>query len=121
MSAPSPVALVGRDQERAALRARLAATVEGHGSLVLVSGEAGIGKTTLAAILCQEARDAGALVLVGRCYDLAETPPHGPWLELFAAYQPTGDLLPPAPLHDPDALAPVTSQAALFRQTRDFL
>jgi DNA-binding CsgD family transcriptional regulator len=118
---PSPVTLVGRDHELVALRARLAATVEGHGSLVLVSGEAGIGKTTLAESLCQEARDTGALVLIGRCYDLAETPPYGPWLELFATYHPTGDLLPPAPLRDPDALATVTSQAILFRQTRDFL
>jgi DNA-binding CsgD family transcriptional regulator len=121
MSAPSPRTLAGRDHELTALRARLAATVGGQGSLVLVSGEAGIGKTTLAQFLCHEARDAGALVLVGRCYDLAETPPYGPWLELFAAYHPTGDLLPPAPLRDPDALATVTSQDALFRQTRDFL
>jgi predicted ATPase len=97
------------------------AAVDGRGSLVLVSGEAGIGKTTLAEAFCREAIDAGGLVLVGRCYDLTETPPYGPWLDLFAAYHAAGDLLPPVPLRDPDAFGTVTSQAELFRQTRDFL
>ena len=30
---------------------------------------------------CAEATAQGALVLVGRCYDLSETPPYGPWAE----------------------------------------
>ena len=55
----------------------------GHGSLVLISGEAGIGKTTLAEDVCREASDAGALVLAGHCYDRSETPPYGPWVELL--------------------------------------
>ncbi|HEX5505636.1 MAG TPA: ATP-binding protein, partial [Thermomicrobiales bacterium] len=71
-------ALVGREREQAALRGWLAAALAGHGRLVLVGGEAGIGKTALAEALCAEATEHGALVLVGRCYDLAETPPYGP-------------------------------------------
>ena len=59
------------------------AALAGHGSLVLIGGEAGIGKTALAEALCREAAEQGALVLVGRCYDLTETPPYGPWVELF--------------------------------------
>ena len=40
--------LVGRAREQAALREELAAAIGGHGRLVLLGGEAGIGKTTLA-------------------------------------------------------------------------
>ena len=56
----------------------------GAGRLVLIGGEAGIGKTALAEALLAEAAEQGALVLVGRCYDLSETPPYGPWREALA-------------------------------------
>ena len=75
--------LVGRAREQALLRAHLTAALAGRGSFVLIGGEAGIGKTALAEALL-EAATAGALVLVGRCYDLTETPPYGPWAELLA-------------------------------------
>ena len=39
--------LVGRDRELAILRERLAAALAGQGGLVLIGGEAGIGKTPL--------------------------------------------------------------------------
>ncbi len=85
---PSPV-LVGRERELVALRERLEAALAGQGSLVLIGGEAGIGKTALAEALCREATERGALVLIGRCYDLSETPPYGPWVELFGRDTPT--------------------------------
>src|SRR5437016_3747336 len=81
----SPV-LVGRARERELVHAQLDAALAGQGGLVIVSGEAGIGKTTLAEDSCRAAVDAGALVLVGRCYDRAETPPYGPWLELLEQF-----------------------------------
>src|SRR5262245_26328695 len=83
---PDPVALplAGRERERAALRAALGAALAGRGSLVLIGGEAGIGKTALAEGLAAEALGQGALALIGRCYDLTETSPYGPWRELFA-------------------------------------
>jgi predicted ATPase len=126
MSAPpapgAPFALVGRERELGVLRERLTAALTGHGGLVLISGEAGIGKTALAESLCHEAADQGALVLVGRCYDLTETPPYGPWVELFARYRQADGMPPP-----PEAFAvrgtvgEVTSQGALFEQIHDFL
>ena len=75
-SAPSP--LVGRERELRVLRERLTTALTGRGSLVLIGGEAGIGKTMLAATACADAERQGALVLVGRCFDLAETPPTAP-------------------------------------------
>ena len=41
-------ALIGREPERARLTAALAAGARGQGSLILLSGEAGVGKTRLA-------------------------------------------------------------------------
>src|SRR5688572_32519268 len=78
-TAPSsgPPLLVGRSREQSLLRAQLSAALAGQGGLVILSGEAGIGKTTLAENICLEASTAGALVLAGHCYDRTETPPYG--------------------------------------------
>src|SRR5215210_5258737 len=110
--------LVGRERELAMLRDALAAALAGRGSLVLIGGEAGLGKTTLAEALLAEAIKRGATVLVGRCYDLAETPPYGPWAEALDR-APAGDDLPalPAavlpPAHDD---APLASVDAILRR-----
>ncbi|HET8625891.1 MAG TPA: AAA family ATPase, partial [Thermomicrobiales bacterium] len=110
-------ALVGRDRERALLREHLAAALAGRGSLVLIGGEAGIGKTALAEATLAEAVGRGALALVGRCYDLSETPPYGPWAEAFAR-APRADVPPPPDLAGG---AGTGSQAALFAAVRDYL
>ena len=74
---------VGRDQERKHLRALIKRAEISSGSLVLVSGEAGIGKTSLVQDLIYEATDRNWLALQGGCYDLTSTPPYGPWFELL--------------------------------------
>jgi DNA-binding CsgD family transcriptional regulator len=114
--------LVGRERELGVLRQHLDAAISGHGSLVLIGGEAGIGKTALAEALCREAAEQGALILVGRCYDLTETPPYGPWIELFASY-PQDAAMPPLPaaFATRGTVSEVPSQAAFFHDLRDFL
>ncbi len=122
-STPSPSAFVGRDRELTTLREHLAAAFSGHGSLVLIGGEAGLGKTALAEALCREAAERGALVLVGHGYDLSETPPYGPWAEALAP-APANDQLPTLPAavlpseRDGD---PLTAQDAILRRVRDYL
>src|SRR4051812_13239739 len=96
IAVPATPPLVGREREQAALRGALAAALAGRGSLVLIGGEAGIGKTALAEALLAEVSSQGALILVGRCYDLSETPPYGPWAEALAR-APRADTLPPVP------------------------
>ncbi len=61
--------VVGRDGPLAVLSAAWSAAVEGSGSLLLIAGEAGIGKTALAAELTTMARATGGLVLSSRCYE----------------------------------------------------
>src|SRR5262245_41582980 len=110
--------VVGRDCELALLHERLAAAQSGRGSLVLISGEAGIGKTALAQALGSAAADTGVHALTGHCYDRTETPPYGPWIEIAQRVPslPVAAAALPVPRLD-DA----TSQVALFTQARDFL
>lgn len=118
----TPSLLVGREREQTALRNHLGAARAGHGSLVLIGGEAGIGKTFLAETLCREAAEQGVLVLVGRCYDLTETPPYGPWIELFKKYRQTNGL-PSLPVGFVrfGMVRDSPSQAGLFQQAQGFL
>lgn len=125
LPAPAPD-IVGRERERALLHGALEQMLAGHGRLVLIGGEAGVGKTTLAHDLAQAARERGALVLSGGCYDLSVTPPYGPWVDALRRY-PTrdasdADTRPDLPtfLSDPQALAALGSQEGMFTATATF-
>jgi DNA-binding SARP family transcriptional activator len=61
--------LVGRDQELAGLVGHWAGAVRGSTTCLLVTGEAGIGKTRLAVELARQAEATGALVLEARCFE----------------------------------------------------
>ncbi len=120
MSAP-PSTLVGRDRELGVLHEQFVAALAGEGRLVLVGGEAGIGKTALVETLGREAEAQGALVLTGRCYDLTQTPPYGPWIGLFGQYLRADRRPSPPPVFaQRGTLGPVASKAALFREVSDF-
>jgi DNA-binding SARP family transcriptional activator len=66
---PADAGFVGREAELAELAGAWRAAVEGRPRMVLVVGEAGIGKTRLAQELAAEARATGGLVLEARCYE----------------------------------------------------
>ena len=69
-----------------ALRAALQAAADGQGRLVMLVGEAGIGKTRTAAELARRASESGALVLCGACYEGEWAPPYGALAEALTAY-----------------------------------
>ncbi|MFC4041094.1 AAA family ATPase [Dactylosporangium siamense] len=69
---------VGRERETARLAARLRAAVAGAGSVVLVGGEPGVGKTRLATQTAGVARDLGMVVAAGRATDDEGSPPYRP-------------------------------------------
>ncbi|MEV7549000.1 AAA family ATPase [Amycolatopsis sp. NPDC089917] len=74
--------LIGRDHPAGVLRAEIARAAESHGGLVLVTGEAGIGKTTLVTGAAEEAKRLGALVLNGSCWDSSSAPGYWPWTQV---------------------------------------
>ncbi len=121
---PVTLPLAGRDREQAALCQALdEAARAGLGGLVLIGGEAGIGKTALAETLLAEATARGAQILVGRCYDLGETPPYGPWTEALSR-APGDGALPTLPLAVLPALPGgevLTSQEAIIARTAAYL
>ena len=87
MSGMATQALVGRDHELAVLTAAVDRAFEGAGSLVLVTGEPGIGKTALVAAAADHARRLGALVLAGACWDGTGAPGYWPWVQVIRAVQ----------------------------------
>ncbi|MDN5859221.1 MAG: AAA family ATPase [Pseudonocardia sp.] len=78
--------LVGRTDEWADLVAALDAARSGRGSLACVLGEAGIGKSRLAADLCALARDRGQAVLWGRAVDTGTPVTFRPLFEALSGY-----------------------------------
>ena len=77
---------VGRKQELVALKAAVEAALGGQGSLVMIAGEQGIGKSRLTDEAAVYARLRGAVVLVGRCYEDEGAPAFWPWVQVIRAY-----------------------------------
>jgi hypothetical protein len=72
---------VGRASELDELRVALADAQEGHGALILLSGEPGIGKTRLMQELSREAGERGWRVAAGRCWEEGGAPAYWPWIQ----------------------------------------
>jgi adenylate cyclase len=75
--------LIGRDAERARLVQLIADAKCGRGSLVLLSGEAGVGKTHLAQEAQNAARREGFQTLAGRCYEQQGVTPLNAYIEVL--------------------------------------
>ncbi|MBI4517582.1 MAG: AAA family ATPase [Deltaproteobacteria bacterium] len=86
---------VGRRFEMNQLHATLDAALAGHGRLVMLVGEPGIGKTRTAEELATHAEGRGAQVLWGRCYEGDGAPAFWPWVQIMRGY---------VRRRDPDAL-----------------
>jgi predicted ATPase len=125
---------VGRADERAALRSAFEAAADGQGSVVCVTGEPGLGKTTLVEDMLEELADAGRLfgLARGRCSErLAGAEAYLPLLEALdsllrgpggASVVPVVQLLAPAwhaqlaPAPGPPSGSNGTSQERLKRE-----
>ncbi|HLH28550.1 MAG TPA: AAA family ATPase, partial [Acidimicrobiales bacterium] len=77
---------VGREEEVERLRTAFEKAAAGRGHLVLLEGEAGIGKTRIANELATYAASRGAEVLVGRCYEGGGAPAYWPWIQVIRTY-----------------------------------
>lgn len=76
----SEYGLVGRDDALAEINHLLGALGSG-GSVAVVSGPAGIGKTAVLAVAAQHAVALGAIVLQGRAWEDDVAPAFWPWIE----------------------------------------
>jgi len=105
------------------LRAHLDAAVEGRGSLVMLAGEPGIGKTRLAEELTAIARAKGLGVAWGRCWEGEGAPPYWPWVQILQSRlhdESSGALasLPAAAVGELSRIAPeLAAEAGQDRQS----
>jgi DNA polymerase III delta prime subunit len=76
---------VGRASELDELRAALNETGRGRGSLFVLSGEPGIGKTRLMQELAREAGKRRWQVAGGRCWEEGGAPAYWPWIQAVRA------------------------------------
>ena len=75
--------LFGREAELERAKRALAGAKAGNGSLLLLRGEAGIGKSSLARELAALAETSGVRVLWGRCWEVGGAMPYWPWVQVF--------------------------------------
>ncbi|MFI9385585.1 helix-turn-helix transcriptional regulator [Kutzneria sp. NPDC052558] len=111
----SGIPLVARSAEIGRLRAALARADQGGAAAVLVSGDAGVGKTRLVTDLAATAERAGALVLTGRCVGSGAGLPYLPFADVLA--QLRGDH--PDALHSRPALARLLPDLAVRPPSRE--
>src|SRR5215469_11056974 len=88
---PPVPSLVGRDAELVHLRDMFRRAASGHGGAVVLVGEPGAGKTTLAEAAAHIADGAEFTCAWGRCLDAASTPAFWPWSQVLRAL-PEGPL-----------------------------
>jgi len=82
---------VGRAKEIDRLQTKLDEARAGHGGLVMLVGEPGIGKSRTIEEFAEQARAAGAQVLTGRCFEGEWAPPYAPFAEAIAGYAKDAD------------------------------
>ncbi|SEF34228.1 Predicted ATPase [Amycolatopsis pretoriensis] len=90
----SGIPLVARTHEMRRLRAAFARAERGEAGAVLLSGDAGVGKTRLLTALAEHVEACGGLVLTGRCIDVREG--GLPYLPFAEALAPLGSAADPA-------------------------
>jgi len=95
VAAPGPP-LIGRETELGRLRAWLREAGRGHGRLVLLTGEAGIGKSRLLQELASGATRQGVRILAGRAYEAEQILPFRPWIDALRGGRVLSDLEGPS-------------------------
>jgi len=80
---------IGRSGELAVLQEAIDAAAGGHGQVVFVCGEAGIGKTRLVEEAIGYAGRAGVHIYIGHSVQAESAPPYWPWVEILRAWAGT--------------------------------
>ena len=123
---------VGRVRELRELRGALADAASGRGSLTLIRGEPGIGKSRLMEEVATEASADGWKILPGRCWEGGGAPPYWPWVQVVRAAGGDFDQLafsraedergvPTRPSATSQSLDPEAARFRLFDRIASFL
>src|SRR4051812_39971517 len=78
--------VIGRDSELAILTAFWHSVHTGHGRTVLLTGEAGVGKSRLLKEITEMVQREGGLVLLGHCFPPDIDLPYAPLLDALRTY-----------------------------------
>jgi hypothetical protein len=73
----------GREVEQKAIRMAIDRALKGCGSVVMLAGGPGVGKTRLATVIAQYASQSGFRCLAGHCYERDEPVPFLPFVEII--------------------------------------
>ncbi|MBA3534729.1 MAG: protein kinase, partial [Ardenticatenales bacterium] len=76
--------IIGRETQLSKLSTLWSLSRSGQGQIVLIAGEAGVGKTSLSKEVAYQAGDA--TVLIGQCGELEGSPPYQPFIEIGRDY-----------------------------------
>jgi predicted ATPase len=79
-------ALAGRANELARIEQALDALLHGHTGVLLIEGEAGIGKSRLVAEAIRLVRERGLSGLIGAGRSMEQHTAYRPWRDMFSAY-----------------------------------
>jgi class 3 adenylate cyclase len=113
---------VGREKELDELRTALDLVAARRGSLFLITGEPGIGKTRLMQEIAALALDQDWRVLVGRCWEEGGAPAYWPWIQVVrAAGGEFERLAAPIPDSAPGGADPDSVRFRLFDAATRFL
>lgn len=77
---------IGHREELGRLDQAFRAALAGHGHVILIAGEPGIGKTRLAHEFLRAAIARDAQVVIGRCHAGDGAPPYWPWIQVLRGY-----------------------------------
>ena len=104
---------VGRVEELRGMVKLLEAAAEGQPKVVAVSGEAGVGKTTLIKQLEPEVRLRAGSLVTGRAHEADVQAPYAPWAEVIAAIRRL-DIVPKHPWRELPRLVPALGNDSPF-------
>lgn len=85
MPAATQDLIVGRSAELAVGERAIARVAGGEGTLLMLSGDAGVGKTRLARAIGEVAAARGMRVVWGRAWESGGAPSYWPWIQVFRA------------------------------------
>jgi tetratricopeptide (TPR) repeat protein len=110
--AKSSLTLLGRDKSLATIRKAMDRAVSSKGSFVLISGEAGIGKTAVISKISEEAKSKGWVIMSSECFPGKGGDPYLPFISALKDYLETMERS--SSRHRGHGSAPATLPASLM-------